>query len=83
MSGRRSTRPASTTLWKPSWSAARPDAKFLWIANTLQLAEVECGAAYLEEARGRKDLEILTPPRDLPFDAAGNLPELCFPGHPW
>ena len=56
--------------------AEPPDAKFLWIANTLQLVEVECGAAYLEEAGRRKDLEILTPARDLPFDAAGNLPEL-------
>ena len=32
------------------------------------------GAAYLDEARGRSDLEILTEPRALPFDAAGNLP---------
>ena len=52
-----------------------PDAQLLWIANTLQLAEVECSAAYLEQARGRSDLEILTDLRPLPFDAAGNLPE--------
>ncbi|HTQ37750.1 MAG TPA: lactate racemase domain-containing protein [Pirellulales bacterium] len=49
-------------------------AKMLWIKNTLRLAEVECSAAYLAEARARADLEILTPPRDLPLDAAGNLP---------
>jgi hypothetical protein len=50
-------------------------AKLLWIANTLDLTEVECAAAWLEEARTRPDLEILTPPRALPLDAAGNLPE--------
>jgi Lactate racemase N-terminal domain len=49
-------------------------AKMLWIKNTLHLAEVECSAAYLEEARARNDLEILTPLRDLPLDASGNLP---------
>ena len=54
--------------------AEPPDAKLLWIADTLHLGEVECSAAYLAEARRRTDLEILTEPRDLPFDAAGNLP---------
>ena len=48
-------------------------AKFLWIADTLHLGEVECGAVYLDEARGRIDLDILTEPRLLEFDAAGNL----------
>jgi len=52
------------------------DAKLLWIHNTLQLAEVECSAAYLEEARSRDDLEILTDPRELPFDPDGNLPDV-------
>ena len=52
-----------------------PDARFLWIANTLELTELECSAAYLDEARTRDDLEILTGPREMPFDAAGNLPE--------
>ena len=51
-----------------------PEAKLLWIADTLHLAEVECSAAYLAEARQRSDLTILTAPRDLPFDAIGNLP---------
>jgi hypothetical protein len=49
-------------------------AKILWIKNTLQLAEVECSAAFLAEAREREDLEVLTPLRDLPLDTAGNLP---------
>jgi Lactate racemase N-terminal domain len=52
-----------------------PQAKVLWIKNTLHLAEVECSAAYLPEAREREDLEVLTSPRELPFDEAGNLPD--------
>lgn len=49
-------------------------ARLIWIANTLELAEVECSAAYLDDLGDRADLEILTEPRDLPLDAAGNLP---------
>ena len=52
-----------------------PQARLLWIADTLHLGEVECSAAYLDDARQRSDLEILTPPRDLPLDAEGNLPD--------
>ncbi len=51
-----------------------PDAKFLWIADTLHLAEVECSTAYLDEVRGRDDLEILSEPRELPLGPDGNLP---------
>ncbi len=51
-----------------------PEAKVLWIKNTLHLAEVECSAAYLAEAKQREDLEILTPLHDLPLDDSGNLP---------
>jgi len=51
-----------------------PDAKILWIHNTLDVAEVECSRVYLDEAGGRDDLEILSEPRELPFDAEGNLP---------
>ena len=50
-----------------------PDAKVLWIKNTLHLAEVECSAAYWEDARQRDDLEILTDPRELQFDERGDL----------
>jgi hypothetical protein len=50
-----------------------PDAKLLWIRNTLALTEVECSAAYLDEAHSCDDLEILTGLRPLPFDASGNL----------
>jgi hypothetical protein len=50
-----------------------PSARLLWIADTLRLAELECSIAYFEEARKRDDLEILSEPRELPFDPAGNL----------
>jgi hypothetical protein len=53
-----------------------PQAKLLWIRNTLELAELACSAAYLDEVRRRDDLEILTPLYDLPLDAEGNLPRL-------
>jgi hypothetical protein len=54
--------------------APPPQAKFLWIPDTLHLSEIECSVAYLPEAKQRPDLEILTEPGNLPFDAAGNLP---------
>ncbi len=61
----------------PSVGLAEPhETRILWVADTLHLAEVECSEAYLEEARGRRDLEILTEPRALPLDSAGNLPPM-------
>jgi hypothetical protein len=53
------------------------DAKLMWIHNTLDVAEVECSAAYLEEARTRADLEIISDVRPLPFDASGVLPPVA------
>jgi hypothetical protein len=53
-----------------------PNAKVVRIRNTLELVELECSAAYLEEARRRDDLEILTQPRPLELDAEGNLADL-------
>ncbi len=50
------------------------ETRIVWIRNTLDLGEVECSAAYLEEALGRDDLEVLTEARAMPFDADGNLP---------
>jgi len=50
------------------------DAKLMWIHNTLEVAEVECSAAYLDEARTRDDLEIISDLRPLPFDQSGVLP---------
>jgi hypothetical protein len=45
----------------------------MWIKNTLQVAEVECSAAYLEQARGRDDLDILTGLRPIEWDSHDNL----------
>ncbi|MFT7638415.1 MAG: hypothetical protein ACI9G1_000136 [Pirellulaceae bacterium] len=53
-----------------------PDAKLMWIQDTLAVSELECSAAYYEAAQQRSDLEILTPLRPLPLDANGNLPSL-------
>jgi antitoxin (DNA-binding transcriptional repressor) of toxin-antitoxin stability system len=50
-----------------------PDAKLMWIHNTLEVIEVECSVAYLPDARERKDLKILCEPRPMQFDASGNL----------
>jgi hypothetical protein len=52
-----------------------PDAKLLWIKNTLDLEEVECSTTFLNAARERPDLEILAGLRNMPLDAAGNLPD--------
>ncbi|GAB6164014.1 lactate racemase domain-containing protein [Thermostilla marina] len=49
--------------------------RVLWIRDTLHLEQIECSTAYLAEALQREDLEITVPPRPLPFDEAGNLPD--------
>jgi hypothetical protein len=54
---------------------APENARMMWIRNTLDIAEVECSAAYLGEARLRRDLEVVAPPRALAFDESGNLVE--------
>ena len=36
------------------------DARLMWIHDTLDVAEVECSAAYWDEASQRDDLEVLT-----------------------
>ncbi|MBX7164792.1 MAG: nickel-dependent lactate racemase [Pirellulales bacterium] len=58
-----------------------PQARVLWARNTLHLGEVECSTAYLDEARSRADLDILTEPRAIQFDASGDLvdflPVMC------
>ncbi len=51
-----------------------PDAKILWIRNTLELGEVECSAAYWDRVAERSDLEVLSELRAMPFDEDGNLP---------
>jgi hypothetical protein len=47
--------------------------RILWVKNTLQVSEVECSARYLQEARQRDDLEIISELRDLQFDQRGDL----------
>jgi len=42
-----------------------PDAKAMWIKNTLDLTEVEASEAYWKEAQGKPDLEILSEPRPI------------------
>jgi hypothetical protein len=53
-----------------------PQAKLMWIHNTLDVCELECSVAYLSEARQRRDLEVLCDPRPLPLDARGMLPNV-------
>jgi len=50
-----------------------PNVGLMWIRSTLDIAEVECSAAYWDQARSRDDLQILTEPRPLPFDERGLL----------
>lgn len=58
-----------------------PQARLMWIRNTLQLAEVVCSEAFYREARERPDLSVLSEPAPLPYDAAGNLPDLVSEKH--
>lgn len=50
-----------------------PEARILWIRNTLQVAEVECSARYRQEAEQRDDLQVISEPRDFEFDESGNF----------
>jgi hypothetical protein len=52
---------------------APAEARVIRIRDTLHLAEVLVSAAYLPEVEQRKDLEILEPPREMEFDANGDL----------
>lgn len=50
-----------------------PDSRVIQISDTLHLAECLVSAAYLPEVAARSELEILAPPVEMAFDAAGNL----------
>jgi hypothetical protein len=50
-----------------------PQARVIQIADTLHLAECLVSDAYLPRMKERPDLEALEPPREMAFDAAGNL----------
>ena len=51
------------------------DIRFVWIRNTLNVAEFVCSEAYLDQVQAREDLEQLSDLQELPFDDAGNLPD--------
>jgi len=51
-----------------------PAAKVVWIAKRSELTEIECSAAISRAAGSRDGVEAISPLRDWPFDAAGNLP---------
>ena len=55
---------------------AVPDTKVMWIHNTLEVSELECSVAYLDQARQSNEIEILSEPRPLPLDNNGNLPDV-------
>ncbi len=52
-----------------------PNARVLWIKNTLDLGEVEASVAYLDQLEGREDLEMTVEPRALAASENGNLPD--------
>ena len=45
------------------------------IKDTLHLGEIEISVAMLEEARKHPDIEIISEPYEMEFDAEGNLPK--------
>ena len=46
--------------------------RFVWIHNTLDVAEFICSEAYWDQVQSREDLEIISDLHELPFDAEGN-----------
>ncbi len=60
----------------PASPEEKRGARLMWIADTLHLEELQCAAAFWEEAQGREDLEILSEPKELLFDENGQLPWL-------
>jgi hypothetical protein len=59
------------TCWQPNLDRLR----LAIIPNTLELTELWASPALLEEARAHPHLEQTGPPRPLPFDGGGNLPQ--------
>ncbi|MCG8653378.1 MAG: nickel-dependent lactate racemase [Pirellulales bacterium] len=51
----------------------RSDLKWMWIKDTLHLDEMWCSQAYWDKAQAKENLQILSEPLPLTFDAAGNL----------
>lgn len=57
------------TCWQPEMEKV----KFCVIPNTLEVAEMWVSPALAEAAAGLPGLEVVGGPRELPFDAAGNV----------
>ncbi|MBI2525585.1 MAG: [Fe-S]-binding protein [Candidatus Rokubacteria bacterium] len=56
----------------------RPEqARVIRVTNTLVLGEIDCSEAFLPEIAARSDLEVIGPPRALPFDAGGQIVPLA------
>jgi hypothetical protein len=65
---------------KTCWQPKQNELRVALIPNTLELAELWVSPVLLEEAKGRKDLEVKGELRPLAFDTAGNLEqEKLFP----
>jgi hypothetical protein len=58
-----------------------PDARVVWIRNTLELSHFACSTAYLPAIRANPSLELLADPIPLPLDAAGNLRPMAIGNH--
>ena len=52
------------------------EARVIWMRNTLAVDVVACSDALRDEAELRDDIEVLTSPAPLPFDARGKPPRL-------
>jgi len=50
-----------------------PQAKIMQISDTLHLGELIVSEAFLPQLAGRADLKALEAPREMKFDAAGQL----------
>lgn len=64
------------TCWQPDFDKIR----FAFIPNTLEVADLWVSTPLADEARSREHLAVTGEPREIPFDAAGNVvQEALFP----
>lgn len=62
------------------WQTDQSKLRMALIPNTLEVAELWISLPLAEEAKSNPNLEIAGPPRELPFDASGNIQqEKLFP----
>lgn len=62
----------TTAIEMGGWGEAK-NYPALWIPNTLKLEEIACSEYYLESAKRTSNLEILSPPQPLLWDANDDL----------